>query len=414
MQRSATLALALALGTACTAAEEPTEIDVGGSSELELIEGAPLTGKLAPRAGVTLAAVPGRLALIGGVVGVGTDHGVYATSLGADLVEEVRVHPDQEGPKTTGAVRWLTRRTGDSVLVLAESGLYASASGYLLSSPFAESVDPSTITSITAFGADVEEELWVVTSSESFWVASGLITKFALSNSAGPITLAIGTDLGQAVVVAGETAYFVDVRARRAIELASDLGSVMGGDVEEDGSVHLATSKGVLSRTRAGHVSLRTLSAAGQPATPVLSIASSFGSVAALSESGLVMIDESQATLVSDSAPVSGSLAVDANGDAWAVEDGGFYRYETGKPVSFAIDVAPFFTAHCDSCHLPGATSAPDHEFSNFETAKEWSDSIVRRLQATDATTMPPPNAEVLTASDFAVVLRWVKGGLLP
>jgi len=410
------LAAALLASTAfgCTAAEERGALGVGGSAELRVIEGAPSAAGAVPRAGMSVDAEPHVLGTIGGVVAIGTADGVYASSLGVDLLQQVLVHPDQEGPKGTGAVRQLARRSSDGLLVVAESGLFHSAAGYLLSSPFGQSVAAEQIASMSSFGADEDEELWVVTQSKAYWAFGGKLTELSLEGSTAPISLAIGTAPGQAVIAAGPSAYFADLASGSAIELASDLGSVQGGAAEEDGTVHLATSAGLLSRARSGELTLRTLAAAGDAATPVVAVAASFGAVRALTEQGLVAIETDASKLVGPSAISTGSLAIDASGDTWAVESGALFRYETGSPVSFAADVAPFFEAHCQACHDPGATTAPDHDFTDYETAKEWSESIARRLLATDATTMPPPNEEVLTAAEYAVVLRWAQGGTLP
>jgi hypothetical protein len=406
--------LALATLPACADPDEPVALERGGSAELERIDGAPAALPPAPRAGVALPVAATQLAPLAGVVAIGTTDGVHATQLGDDLLDPLRVHPDQSGPTDTGAVRWLAPRTSDGLLVLAESGIFHAAGGYLLASPFGASVDSDEIQTITSFGSGPGEELWVTTADSAYWVADGKLTHYSLRAAPGPITLALGTAPAQAVVAAGHGAYLVDLAAKRALELASGLGTILAGTVEEDGSVHLATSQGVLSRARSGKLTLRSLADAGQAALDVRAISGSFGAVVALTGRGLVAIDQSGAKLIGEGNPQTGSVALDASGDAWTIEDGALFRYQLGKPVSFADDVVPFVKAHCDSCHAGGASSAPDHDFGDFETAKQWADSIARRLQATDATTMPPPNTEVLTAADYAVVLRWIKSGLLP
>jgi hypothetical protein len=407
--------LASALPLACGEAEEPTALEPGGVAELERITGAPEVRAPAPRAGIELSAGGTRLAPLGGVVAVGTSDGLYATQLGDDVLDRMSVHPDQAGPGSTGAVRWLAPRADDGLLVVADSGLFHAASGYLLSSPFGASVDASEIVSLSSFGSGSEEELWLTTTAAAYWVSGGTVTEYSLRSAPGPISFAIGTGPGKAVAAAGQSAFFIDLAARRAEQLASGLGTIAGGAAEEDGSVHLATSEGVLSRDRSGRLSLRTLAESGVAALEVRAIAGAFGSVLALTDSGLVSIEAGAAGFIGEEAPTgSGSVALDASGDAWTIEDGGLFRYRTGTPVSFGDDVAPFMQAHCASCHAAGATSAPDHDFTDFETAKHWADTIARRLQATDGTSMPPPNAEVLTSADYAVVLRWIKSGLLP
>jgi len=54
------------------------------------------------------------------------------------------------------------------------------------------------------------------------------------------------------------------------------------------------------------------------------------------------------------------------------------------------------------------------HDFDDFEIAKSFSSLIARRLQALGVPPMPPASAETLTAADYAVVIRWVGGGLQP
>jgi len=86
---------------------------------------------------------------------------------------------------------------------------------------------------------------------------------------------------------------------------------------------------------------------------------------------------------------------------------------KTGAPVSFATDIRPFFAAHCATCHEPGAKNAPFVDLLSYESAKQLAPSIVKRLRG-ELPVMPPASLEILTAADFAVVIRWVDSGLLP
>jgi len=163
-------------------------------------------------------------------------------------------------------------------------------------------------------------------------------------------------------------------------------------------------------------VSLRTFAPAGSSPVNVLGVSAAFGSVVAETSQWLARVDPNgAATLGSAASPRPGlGVAVDANGDTWSADEGKLFRVLTGRPVSFESDVKPFFDRHCMSCHRTGSLGAPVRNFDDFETAKSYSALIARRLQAIGVPPMPPAYVETLTAADFAVVIRWIGGGLQP
>jgi hypothetical protein len=146
----------------------------------------------------------------------------------------------------------------------------------------------------------------------------------------------------------------------------------------------------------------------------VRAVDASYGAAIAVTASDVVSLDGESPTIIGEAGKDTSSTSVDANGDVWVASADGLFHHRTGKPVSFATDVKPFFQAHCQTCHDPGKTSAPDRDFSDYDIVLPLADEIVTRLRASDATTMPPPNEEVLTAADYAVVTRWVAQGALP
>jgi len=132
-------------------------------------------------------------------------------------------------------------------------------------------------------------------------------------------------------------------------------------------------------------------------------------------DGGLVEVDADGARALGEIAtPAAHGVAVDANGDAWAVDGEGLYRYRTGRPVSFETDVRPFFAEHCTPCHTEGKQGAPKFDLESYEVATARADLILRRLRGVDIAPMPPTSVEVLTAADYAAVTRWVGGGLKP
>jgi len=82
------------------------------------------------------------------------------------------------------------------------------------------------------------------------------------------------------------------------------------------------------------------------------------------------------------------------------------------QPVRFG-DVKPFFEARCVSCHRSGANYAPIIDFATYAKAKMWAPQSLARVQNADQP-MPPVASGLLRPSQYAVLARWVQGGLLP
>jgi hypothetical protein len=420
MRRIDTMAMVLALsGSACTTGEsaEPTQVPItGGAPVVQVIAGAPADSAPVDRVVITTESAPTALSVMGGVVAVATAGGVLAGSLDGDAVVAVPVIAAEEGePTSTGAAIGFARRDEGGLLVLAESGLFHDNAGVLLSSPLGASLEGKTLRAIDALGAGAAEELWLTTDQGSYHVAAGALVSFAVAGAAAPPDATVGVAAGQAVVAVGGVVYLVDVAALTASPIAEGLGAVLGSDRGEDGTVYLATEAGLLSRTRAGAVALRTFAPVGAPADAAIAITASFGGVFAVTGQGLLAIELDSSRKIGAVAPgVRQGAAVDANADLWIVEGTSLYRYKTGAPVSFAEDVEPFLRDHCSGCHAAGTTDAPDHDFEDYATATEWAPVLVSRLKASGPTTMPPPNTEVLTAAEYSVVTRWVAGGMAP
>jgi hypothetical protein len=61
-----------------------------------------------------------------------------------------------------------------------------------------------------------------------------------------------------------------------------------------------------------------------------------------------------------------------------------------------------------------GAQNSPVINLADYPTAQSYATTIVKRLKAEGIAPMPPANTEVLSAADYAVVLKWVAGGMQP
>ncbi len=403
--------LASLVAVACTGPDDEP-VKVVGSGKVELIEGVPEAGSAAPRATVSLESTPEVVSTLSGVVAVGTSTGALVGSLGDEPLVDLKVHPDQDGPKHTGAIHMLAARDDGGLLVMADEGLFTDSAGYLLPSPLGTDIAPLGVTSLDSFGSGDDEEIWFTAGDGAHRIVHGKVGSFSVEGMDAP-TRVVAVGPGQAVLVAGQV-YFVDLGGNYALAMEADLGSVQGAAHGEDGTVYLATDRGLFSRTRKGKNTLRTFAAPGEPAVAIRAVGAAYGAAMAVTDSALVSLETTGPKSIGDAAKDASSVGVDANGDVWVAGADGLFHHKTGKAVSFATDVKPFFDAHCQKCHDVGASSAPDRDFTDYDIAHDLGADIVARLRATDATTMPPPNSEVLTASDYAVVTRWVAQGLLP
>jgi len=384
---------------------------------VQRIDGAPVDATPVDRVEVDAAAPPSALSSMSGLIAVGTPEGVFVGSRSqADTLSAVLVLADSGEPQSTGSVSLMARRGSGGLLVYAENGLFHDSDGALLMSPLSPVLAGKPVTSLDAFGTGESEELWMVAAGEAAHASAGHLTTFSIADGAAvpEAVIAVGTE--SAIVAQGGKAYLLDLDQLSATLIAEGLGRVNGFARSEDASVYLASESGLLERTRAGDVSLRTFAPAGSTPVNVLGVSAAFGSVVAETSQWLVHVDPSgAATLGSAASPRPGlGVAVDANGDTWSADQGKLFRVLTGRPVSYASDVKPFFDRHCMSCHRTGTLGAPVRNFDDFETAKSYSALIARRLQAIGIPPMPPAYVETLTAADYAVVIRWIGGGLQP
>ena len=419
--RLTTGSLALGLLTAAACGGRALNVLVSDTPSpgpvVQKIDGAPADATAVDRVEVDAAAPPSALSSMSGLIAVGTPEGVFLGSrTQIDTLSALSVLAASGEPQSTGAVHLMARRASGGLLVYAENGLFHDSDGGLLPSPFSPVLADKPLTSLDAFGTGDSEELWMVLGGAAAHISAGQLTTFQIDDGTAIPEAVIAVDTETAIVAQGGSAYVIDLDQLAAKLIAEGLGRVNGFARSEDGSVYLATESGLLERTRAGDVSLRTFAPAGSSPVNVLGVSAAFGSVVAETSQWLARVDPNgAATLGSAASPRPGlGVAVDANGDTWSADEGKLFRVLTGRPVSFESDVKPFFDRHCMSCHRTGSLGAPVRNFDDFETAKSYYALIARRLQAIGVPPMPPAYVETLTAADFAVVIRWIGGGLQP
>lgn len=393
----------------------------GAIPEVRRVEGIPASGPTPEHVVVPVdgEGVPTTLSLYHGAVAVGTSDGVLKGSLVTNVLEPLLVVPTGDEPTGTGAVTQLPLRPSGGLFAVAERGLFHDGQGVLLYSPLnaTPGLANNPVLGLDAAGGADAEELWIRTKNSAFYVAGGKITGFEVKDAAGtaqPVSSLVGLDRNRAFAVAGGEAYEIDLEAASVTVVAEGIGPVHEAARAEDGTVYIASDTGLYVRDPVkGEISVHTFTPTNVDGAQVLHVAASFGTVVAATAKSIVRVDGETAIHLVDFVGPPAGLAVDAQGDVWALDGGQVVRHITGAPVSFEKDVKPFLAQHCAVCHQDGLNGAPAVDFADYEVAKERSATIVKRLKG-DGSVMPPVTFEVLTAADYAPVIRWVAGGLSP
>ncbi|MBL8954182.1 MAG: hypothetical protein JNK82_25620 [Myxococcaceae bacterium] len=318
----------------------------------------------------------------------------------------------------TGPVRHLARRSA-GLFVVAEGGIFHDAMGRLLRSPLSQNISAVDVRALDDLGEGADEELWLTTTDGVDRVRAGVKTRVDLSMSGALLApdLAAAVESGKGLVLSNGNLFSVDLGARTAKWEAQGVPAVNAVARGDDGTLYLATTKGLWSRTRTGVVNVYSFAAAGEEPKAVADVTTAFGEV-------LVAVDGQVAELTHAGAAGFGALASpkakgiarDANGDTFVLDGPKLVKLATGRAVSFEADVKPFMVQHCTRCHTTGAEYSPVFDLASYAVVSEpaFNAKVIQRLTANGRGPMPPPDVEVLTSSDYAVVLRWVAGGMQP
>jgi mono/diheme cytochrome c family protein len=348
------------------------------------------------------------LSVVAGQVAIATLEGL-STHQGTSLVP-VPVGP--KGSGSVGTVRALSRRAG-AALVLATGGVFQERQGRLLRSPMSDGLSLPTVRGLDVVGEGAAETWWLRTETAVQRATAAGVETLALQDprGGGVVKAVVGRDASTALIVRGDRLYLIDVAAPSVVTLAKDLGAVSATARLATGVVLLATDAGLLRVSPSNEVTLLTLGAPGAVRDVVAD-----GDAALVLANGAVsslLVDE--LTVLGDVAsPIAQGLVRDAQGALFVLDGAALKRLAgpTETPVTFA-DVRPFFAAHCTSCHTSGANYAPVFDLTNLQTARTWAQRSLSRVKNIDMP-MPPASSGVLRPSQYAVLERWVAGGLLP
>ena len=343
------------------------------------------------------------------VAGVG-DHLVRSKLLGDDAISNVALRSTAGEPTTVGTTSLITARGLDGWLAVSDHGLFAGAGDGVAVSPFTTFVGQHHVRALDVAGDAANETLWIV-ADDGAWVRRGTqVVPIAVGGSKIDAIAAI--DDHRALVLSAGALSEIDVASGVANTVLDEAPAIAESSRGADGSLWLATDRGLVVRSPSGELTVRTFVASSDAPRAVRSVAAGIDRVVALVGPDVVtIVDGAAQVLVSDRAAAS-RVAVDGNGDVWVSSPKKIERVALGKPSSFAVDVAPFMKKHCQSCHAGGAGGAPVRAFDDYDTARAAASEISVRLRAAGRPVMPPPQTERLAPADVRVVLRWIAGGM--
>lgn len=311
-------------------------------------------------------------------------------------------------PNTLGQLKALTRRNG-GVFIASTGGFFHDAPGRLLRAPLSNDFSMAQVRFVDA----TANALFVTTDTDAYRVFNNRRDAVRVNDpdEAGALQAVAGRSDTEALLIRGASLYLVDLEARSVKVLARGLGTVTAMDHLADGSVLFGTSAGLVTVANDDSVTLQTFGA------DVIDVEVTADATLVMTATKLLQLTATGALILADVTEAwPDAMTKDAAKDVWFIDGANVVRLSTSvtaPPPSFAADVKPFMAAHCASCHKTGAGYAPIFDLENYGTAKSHSTLVLDRLQDT-AAPMPPTSTEVLTASQYEVVVRWVEGGMLP
>ncbi|NUP12003.1 MAG: hypothetical protein HOW73_38645 [Polyangiaceae bacterium] len=364
------------------------------------VEGAPIAAEPVQRADLELSRAPIGVAAATDGVAVATDGGVILARRTSDDLVDLPLIEDDGSFASPGMVRAIVARQA-GFFALADAGLLHDYEGALLHSPLGAFVDGDTLLAADVLQrADGTEELWLVTDQRALIAGDDLVEVDV--SGLGTIERFLGTGTDVAVGVADGTLFELDLETE-ALSIVDDaVGASHAARRAENGDVFVATDTGLYRRAADGAWSRFTFAAEGAPPERVTAVEAAFGVTVFSTPTSVALLDGDAATTIAEGG--ADALAVDAIGDTWAVSEGKLTRLVTGKPATFANDVAPMLADRCVGCHEDG--TAPPIDFASYDDVVARADTIIKRVTR-PTSPMPPPPADPLSPDEYGALLRW-------
>lgn len=397
--------------------DEATELDPATDAlrELQTVALAP-TEQIASSTSVTSGSGAHAVGVFEGRAAIGTSMGLLASNTNAiDSLAPVHQLSADGGLSAVGDVTFVGRRGTQGTLVISDKGLFHSRSSVLLQAPLSESLTAHRVFTVDSFGEGADEQLWFLSDEGILNVSGGEVRTVRLTGiGAKPEAVLAAGDEGAYVVVDGSL-YVISLTDNAATRIAKGVGIIASFERGDDGAAYFATDDGLLEVRREGPLFLHTFAAEGEQGRAITSVAAASGLVVASTGEDLFAVESSGSVRIgAHPGTLTRGVAIDSAGDTFAASPTSLRRFKTGKPASFENDVKPFFSSKCMSCHRAGVSGARVIDFEDYETAKAYAANALNRLNAVGVSPMPPANIETLSAADYAVVTRWVSGGMAP
>lgn len=395
LRRSLGSLAALVLIAGCDGTE-PLELD---TVEVTTDEAAVIFAAASPTTRVELGAELSALADDDGVPVGAIQAGLV--SIEGDSANPVAVVASGDEPSSVGAVYAIAPRAS-GLLISSESGLFHTWAGVLLPSPASDALRGASALAV----ADGDEgEIVYAALSDGLHRLDAMTHERIELGFGAPTALAATRD---AVLLAfGERLVELDPNTLAYREVPADIGVVTAAAAAGQRLV-AGGSDGLVIREGDGRYLVYPALAG------VIDITTDSAGVAhALVSEGVVRLDPAGPIGLSalpESSAAWVGLALDTAGYVWLGETEALTRLDTGRPVSFADDVAPILALRCAPCHALGEL-APKRDFTDYDIVIALSDAIMTRVSTR---LMPPPPNPGLDAEEYEILVRWYAGERAP
>lgn len=345
---------------------------------------------------------------------VGTNSTVYGLGEVIGTLEEVSVWSDDPAVSAaTGAVHAMGRRS-TNVLVAADNGVFHTSGDKLLVSPASGELAALGISSLAAEGSASGERLWFATSSGLFDLSGGKLSQWTLEDETTVPTV-VATSGNLVFVAYGDRLYELNLETQEAGLVPHSFGTIHSIAHGAEGTVYVATDRGLFERGADGSYTQYTLSDSAEPAAVYATVFDPKKGMFGVMAAGIVLAQpgKTPAGVMPMPTSIAGATVhpiatADDIGNVWIGAGNKLEGLKLGSTLTFDADVVPVFKTYCGSCHIDGAQNSPIIKFTEYETVVAMSAKINSRISAGQ---MPPASAAPMPAEAFEILLRWEASG---
>lgn len=333
---------------------------------------------------------------------------VYELTAG-ELVQH-NLYAEGSDPTSLGAVKAIVPRSSGGAWLAAANGLFVLDGAYVTHSPVMVGMGPlAGVTEVTAGNLN---GLWLAATNGIYRRQTQETKRYRIEGwGEAANDIAADPDGSAAFAVLDDQLLLLTPGASgpAGAEPPEDIGMVHALAGAKD-TLFAATTKG-LYRWQRMATPQWTRFTLGDAAALDVKVDPVTGSAWVVTADGLLRLDGDSLTKFARPAGTE-KLAVDRLGDVWTAKGSTLVRLKagvSGTATSFATDLKPWLTMHCNSCHA---------DFGDVVAFKPKAESALQRVRTGD---MPRCNGGVPCSADqhlkpeaYAVLEAWIRGGKQP